>query len=98
MQHARKKDTSLHQFTDSFDELPIVAIDPPAHGRNIDLAAALALLPAAVRLCIVLAYQEGMSHGDIATVSGIPLGTVKSHVRRGSARLRELLSDYEMQS
>lgn len=65
-------------------------------GRNeaIDLAAALARLPAAVRLCILLAYQEGMSHGEIARATAIPLGTVKSHIVRGSARLRELLRDY----
>jgi RNA polymerase sigma-70 factor (ECF subfamily) len=42
----------------------------------------------------VLAYQEGMSHQEIAQVSSIPLGTVKSHITRGSARLRDILSDY----
>jgi RNA polymerase sigma-70 factor (ECF subfamily) len=60
----------------------------------IDLAKALDVLPPAVRLCVVLAYQERMSHREIAESTGLPLGTVKSHVLRGSARLRKALSDY----
>jgi DNA-directed RNA polymerase specialized sigma24 family protein len=35
-----------------------------------------------------------MSHGEIAESTGMPLGTVKSHIVRGSARLREILKDY----
>jgi RNA polymerase sigma-70 factor (ECF subfamily) len=94
LQHARKKDTSLHNLTNSLDEMPIATSDESAQGSCIDLAAALALLPGPVRLCIVLAYQEGMSHGEIVASTNIPLGTVKSHIARGSARLRELLKDY----
>jgi len=48
-----------------------------------------------VRLCIVLAYAERMSHREIAAATDIPLGTVKSHISRGSARLRELLGAYQ---
>jgi RNA polymerase sigma-70 factor (ECF subfamily) len=47
-----------------------------------------------VRLCIVLSYQEGLSHPEIAKLTGIPDGTVKSHIRRGSEKLRNLLSAY----
>lgn len=62
--------------------------------RQLDLDAALAQLPNDVRLCIVLAYNEGMSHGEISQTASIPLGTVKSHITRGCARLRELLQAY----
>jgi RNA polymerase sigma-70 factor (ECF subfamily) len=62
--------------------------------RQLDLDAALARLPHDVRLCIVLAYNEGMSHGEISQTTSFPLGTVKSHITRGSARLRELLHAY----
>jgi RNA polymerase sigma-70 factor (ECF subfamily) len=51
-------------------------------------------LAPAVRLCIVLSYHEGMSHGEIAATTQLPLGTVKSHIARGTARLRELLAAY----
>jgi RNA polymerase sigma-70 factor, ECF subfamily len=63
--------------------------------ERIDLDAALARLPQDVRLCVVLAYNDGMSHPQIAALTGFPLGTVKSHIARGAARLRELLADYE---
>ena len=43
---------------------------------------------------VVLAYNEGMSHPEIATVTGLPLGTVKTHIARGAARLRETLAAY----
>jgi len=62
--------------------------------ESLDLDAALAQLPPDARLCIVLAYNEGLSHPEIATVTGFPLGTVKTHIARGAARLRETLAAY----
>ena len=38
-----------------------------------------------------LAFFEGLSHGEIAAKTGIPLGTVKTRVRTGMMRMRELL-------
>jgi RNA polymerase sigma-70 factor, ECF subfamily len=38
-----------------------------------------------------LAFFEGLSHGEIAEKTGIPLGTIKSRIRAGMTRLRELL-------
>ncbi len=61
---------------------------------RIDLDRALASLKENERLCIVLSYNEGLSHGEIAETTGMPLGTVKSHVARGAERMRELLSAY----
>jgi RNA polymerase sigma factor (sigma-70 family) len=62
--------------------------------ERLDLDAALALLPADVRLCVALAYNEGLSHPEIAALTRLPLGTVKSHIARGAARLRETLAAY----
>jgi RNA polymerase sigma factor (sigma-70 family) len=63
-------------------------------GVGLDLDQALATLSPAARLCVVLAYGEGMSHREIAELTDIPLGTVKSHIQRGAERLREILSAY----
>jgi RNA polymerase sigma-70 factor (ECF subfamily) len=63
-------------------------------GIAIDLDSALATLAPDVRLCIVLAYHEGMTHDEIADLAGLPPGTVKSHIRRGSKRLRKHLDAY----
>lgn len=63
-------------------------------GLGMDLDSALATLQPSVRLCVVLSYQEGMSHAEITKITGFPLGTVKSHIYRGAQKLQELLSAY----
>jgi RNA polymerase sigma-70 factor (ECF subfamily) len=55
--------------------------------------AALALLPADRRELVALAFLRGLSHQQIADLKGLPLGTVKSHVRRSLLQLREALDD-----
>jgi RNA polymerase sigma-70 factor (ECF subfamily) len=40
---------------------------------------------------IELAFVNGYSHADIARVTGEPLGTIKSWIRRGLASLRQCL-------
>lgn len=40
-----------------------------------------------------LSIFRGLSHSDIAGELGLPLGTVKTHVRRGLMRVRELLGE-----
>lgn len=44
------------------------------------------------RLGVLLAYVEGLSHGEIAARLGVPLGTAKSWVRRSLIQLRECLA------
>jgi RNA polymerase sigma-70 factor, ECF subfamily len=87
LQHQRRSGLRLDSDA-SFDERAAVV---EAHAERIDLDAALSQLPAAVRLCVVLAYHDGMSHREIADATALPVGTVKSHIHRGSARLRALL-------
>lgn len=41
---------------------------------------------------ILLAHVSGYSHGEIAAIMKVPLGTAKSWIRRGLSRLRECLS------
>jgi RNA polymerase sigma-70 factor (ECF subfamily) len=60
----------------------------------LDLDRALGHLSRDERLCIVLAYNEGMSHSEISAATALPLGTIKSHIKRGSERLRTLLQAY----
>jgi RNA polymerase sigma factor (sigma-70 family) len=80
--------------TTSDFELADLAVHHDSTAARMDLDAALSMLPADMRLCVVLAYNEGMAHPEIAALSGLPLGTVKSHIARGAARLREILADY----
>ena len=90
LQHARLKKREVELGEE-------VALDAPAAAttaERLDLDAALARLPPHARLCVVLAYREGMSHAEISDTTALPLGTVKSHVNRGAARLREFLHAY----
>jgi RNA polymerase sigma-70 factor (ECF subfamily) len=63
-------------------------------GIAMDLDHALSTLTDDVRLTIVLSYHERMTHAEIADFTGLPLGTVKSHIRRGTKKLQELLAAY----
>lgn len=56
------------------------------------LRACLAQLDAKLFPCIVWAFVHGLSHAQIADKAGMPLGTVKTWIRRGLASLRECLS------
>jgi RNA polymerase sigma-70 factor (ECF subfamily) len=53
--------------------------------------AALAALPAERRRLVSLAFLRDLTHQEIADLTGIPLGTVKSHLRRSLLQLREYL-------
>ena len=68
----------------------------PALLESMDLDAALSVLQPRARLCLVLSYHEGMTHNEIAAVTRIPVGTVKSDIVRATARCRELLSAYQV--
>ena len=55
---------------------------------------ALAELSPEQQRCVGLAFLEELSHVEIAERTGWPLGTVKSHVRRGMLALRSRLEDW----
>ena len=90
LQHQRRNDP-LCEAGAMHDEA--VATDDSAR-IAMDLDAALATLAHDARLCVVLAYHEGMTHDEIAVLTDMPVGTVRSHIRRGTLRLREQLAAY----
>ncbi|HRD47743.1 MAG TPA: RNA polymerase sigma factor [Caulobacter sp.] len=55
---------------------------------RIDLDEALKTLSPSERLCVSLCYGAGLSHVEAADALNTPLGTVKSHVKRGLDKLR----------
>jgi RNA polymerase sigma factor (sigma-70 family) len=56
--------------------------------NRIDLDEALRALSASERVCVSLCYGGGLSHVEAALALNAPLGTVKSHVKRGLDKLR----------
>jgi RNA polymerase sigma-70 factor (ECF subfamily) len=65
--------------------------DGDAEGR-IDLDEALKVLGPAERICVTMCYGAGLSHQEAADALNLPLGTVKSHVKRGLDKLRTRLA------
>ena len=62
-----------------------------ADGR-IDLDEALRALGPAERVCVTLCLGAGLSHAEAADALRLPLGTVKSHDKRGLDKLRTRLA------
>jgi|SRR5215217_2440974 len=76
------------------DAVWMETVEVPAGVSNEDrlaLQAAMAELPTDVRACVALCLADGWSHGEASLALGLPLGTVKSHVARGRARLLKAL-------
>lgn len=90
LQHARRRDPLREP-----EELGETSARQTNAGLCMDLDRALRELAEDARVCVVLAYHESMTHDEIAALTGLPLGTVKSHVRRGAEKLRGLLDAYD---
>ena len=71
------------------------AINPLAEAARNEryryLDAALRRLPEEQRAAVVLSDVYGMDYAEVARVAHVPVGTIKSRLHRGRARLRELL-------
>ena len=76
---------------DAAGELPSVGGETSA-GRRLDLDGALRALSPAERLCISLCCGAGFSHAEAADALKTPLGTVKSHIRRGLDKMKAQLA------
>jgi RNA polymerase sigma-70 factor (ECF subfamily) len=57
------------------------------------IRAALQQIPSQQRRVIELAFWEGMTHQEIASYCHAPLGTVKTRLRLGKQRLKQLLQE-----
>ncbi len=89
--------------TEEFDELPEKQTKPdlpPDAGSFLEAFAddqviqALLELPAEWRFTLYLADVEGMSREEIAEITEVPVGTVKSRTARARAELHAKLADY----
>ncbi len=79
-------------------DLPSDTPNPSEHLSTVEfydkLRAAIGNLPAAFRTTIVLREIEGLSYEEIADVTGVSIGTVKSRIARARAGLQSQLSGY----
>jgi RNA polymerase sigma-70 factor (ECF subfamily) len=70
---------------------PLAALERTRDGAG--LARCLGELEARQRQAILLAFHDGLSHSELAAHLRQPLGTVKTWVRRGLAKLKACLGE-----
>lgn len=77
--------------TDEWEKVSDADTDAFCAERSEIVKRALQQIPEEQRLTLRLAYFEGLSQSEIAKQLGTPLGTVKTRMRAGMLKLRELL-------
>lgn len=87
--------SAAHRLEVGMDEVPERSNSAAEQGadpwRDEALRRLVTELPPAARAVMLLRYQEDLNVSEIATVLGMPLNTVKSHLRRSVAALRSRL-------
>ncbi len=63
-----------------------------------DVRNAISELPEDFRLVVVLSFLEGFSYQEIADITGLQIGTVKSRLHRGRKLLQKALWDYALRN
>jgi RNA polymerase sigma-70 factor (ECF subfamily) len=88
---SRREARQAHHRVPTSDE-----IEPVVEARTVADAVrrALAALPDAEREVVELAYFGGHSYRAVATMLGLPEGTVKGRIRAGLMKLRTALDEY----
>jgi RNA polymerase sigma factor (sigma-70 family) len=75
------------------DPRPGVEADVLASERRGEVRAALAALPPAQREALLLAYVGGYTQREVASLMGVPLGTVKTRMSAGMRKLKDALRE-----
>jgi RNA polymerase sigma factor (sigma-70 family) len=79
------EDDAMPLGMEQYGEMPDVV-------ASVDLARAMATLSDGERSAIAACYYADLSHEEAAIALGIPVGTVKTHILRGKAKLKVLLA------
>jgi RNA polymerase sigma factor (sigma-70 family) len=92
----RQRLPEMESISETFDVIDDRALDV-AHAidrasRADRARAVLQDLPSAQRRMLEMSLLEGKTHDEIARETDTPLGTVKSHIRRGLKRARDLMA------
>ena len=95
-----------NKVRDARREVPVAEVPESPHGRTLstsnahhnqeawlDTLAALERLPEKQRTAVSLRYLSDLPYAEISEATGWPEGTAKTLVRRGVARLRDILLD-----
>jgi RNA polymerase sigma-70 factor (ECF subfamily) len=92
---SRARRSQIEERVEELSELPEAGTSNLSFGdafaaRRLQLA--LATLPDGQRVAIEAAYFQGLSHSEVATALGQPLGTIKTRIRDGLLALRRAMA------
>jgi RNA polymerase sigma factor (sigma-70 family) len=90
-ENLRRRRTSDEVLEFEPDPAPGVEAEAEAAERRAEVRAALAQLPPAQREALALAYFGGYTQREVASLVGVPLGTVKTRMAAGMRKLKEVL-------
>jgi RNA polymerase sigma-70 factor (ECF subfamily) len=93
----RRKRYSNEELPDRADAGPTPEQSAIAGDEARRLRAAIDALPEKYRTVITLYHLQGKQYDEIATVLGLPMGTVKTHLFRAKEQLRRLLNENAME-
>jgi RNA polymerase sigma-70 factor (ECF subfamily) len=89
LQYRRKQPDSVE--LDNGEHGEFTQLSSSHSDMRLDLEMALEMLSERQRICVIFCVAAGFSHAEAARMTGWPLGTVKSHVNRGVAKIRAIL-------
>jgi len=90
---AAKERVALAGAREPSEQVSDAVADAFASEQRTLVTTALAQLPEEQKRPLTLAYFEGLTQSEIAAKLGAPLGTVKTRMRTGLMKLREVLSN-----
>ena len=85
---ARAREDRIAETVRHQPEAGTSGADPDQVVDRLVIAEELAQLPTDQRRMLELAFFDDLTHQQIAQATGVPLGTVKSHIRRGMQSLK----------
>ncbi len=90
---SRASKTESEELTPAYDRKPDEKADPAARFEHQELYMAIGGLSEAEKTVILLFYMEDKSIKDIEAITGMPSGTVRSHLSRGRQHLKAFLEN-----
>jgi RNA polymerase sigma-70 factor (ECF subfamily) len=88
--HRRRSWRSVHMDPGVIERTLVVSTSPTAGLELDELKRALSQLPDVEREVLILIGGAGLTYGEAASVTGVPLGTLKSRVSRARGHLEDI--------
>jgi RNA polymerase sigma-70 factor (ECF subfamily) len=93
---SRSAGVALKPVGDHLPDAPDAADWPDdlaiSHEDAVNVRVALAELPVDQKQAVTLAFFDGLTHVEISSKVGVPLGTVKTRIRQGLLKIKEKLA------